>query len=191
MKIALPKKPKLKKPKREQGNVVEMPATRYFSDIEAFSEAVGKDFIAAANKMLSRGDLFFVGLSHGRSPAGAYAYILENYDELIHPENMRYTFVNSPSQRQKSVNDVLDARAFVKKLFRAGQIVKEQVIGHDFNSQSISEYAVLFNKQVQDFLTENKKTGLDYAFLATTPTGMVAAIDRDAAIFESKKLRSW
>jgi 6-phosphogluconolactonase/glucosamine-6-phosphate isomerase/deaminase len=129
-----------------------------------------------------------VGLSHGKSPSGAYRYILEHYSELVHPENILYTFVNSPTFKQRKVEEVVDARRFIMKLFRAGLISRDQVIGHNFNRESIEAYAADFNRSVANFLSENEKEGLDYVFLACNPQGRVAAIDRSSKAFDSSDI---
>ena len=99
-----------------------VPETKYFLTKDKFDRAVGRDFIKHANRVMERGEKFMVGLSHGRSPAGAYQYIIDHYDELIHPQDILYTFVNSPTGRQIDINDVIDARRFIKILFRTGPV---------------------------------------------------------------------
>jgi 6-phosphogluconolactonase/glucosamine-6-phosphate isomerase/deaminase len=163
----------------------EVPETKYFLSKEEFDKAVGKDFIKYANRKLEKGLKFMVGLSHGQSPAGAYQYILEHYDLLSHPENIIYTFVNSPMARQRDLEGVIDAGVFIRRLFRSGLITREQVIGYRFNRESIEAYAADFNRAVSAYLEEHDKVGFDYVFLACDPTGRVAAIDRHSKAFES------
>jgi 6-phosphogluconolactonase/glucosamine-6-phosphate isomerase/deaminase len=166
----------------------EVPETKYFLNTEDFDKAVGKDFIKHANRTLEKGQKFMVGLSHGRSPAGAYRYILEHYAELKNPQNILYTFVNSPMFRQRNLDGIIDAREFVKKLFRAGYISRQQIIGYNFSRESLESYAEDFNKSVSAYLKSNDKKGFDYVFLACDPTGRVAAIERNSKAFESEEI---
>ncbi|MBK8658982.1 MAG: 6-phosphogluconolactonase [Bacteroidetes bacterium] len=166
----------------------DVPETKYFLNTEDFDRAVAKDFIRHANRTLEKGQKFMVGLSHGRSPAGAYSYILEHYSELKNPQNILYTFVNSPMFRQRNLDGIVDAREFVKKLFRAGYISRKQIIGYNFNRQSLESYAEDFNKSVSAYLKSNGKQGFDYVFLACDPTGRVAAIERNSKAFESEDI---
>ena len=162
-----------------------VPETRYFLTRQEFDKAVGKDFIKYANRKLDKDLKFLVGLSHGQSPAGAYKYILEHYSELSHPENILYTFVNSPMARQRDLEGVMDASMFIKKLFRAGLITREQVIGYKFNRESVEAYAEDFNRSVSAYMEAHDKVGFDYVFLASDPTGRVAAIDRKSKAFNA------
>ncbi len=163
----------------------EVPDTKYFLTREEFDKAVGKDFIKHANRTLEKGQMFMVGLSHGKSPSGAYRYIFEHYNELKNPQNIRYTFVNSPTLRQRDTDGVMDAREFVKKMFRTGLVTREQIIGYNFNRESLEAYAADFNQSVSNFLKEHGKEGFDYVFLACNPSGRVAAIDRNSKAFDS------
>lgn len=163
----------------------EVPDTKYFLTREEFDKAVGKDFIKHANRTLEKGQMFMVGLSHGKSPSGAYRYIFEHYSELKNPQNIRYTFVNSPTLRQRDTDGVMDAREFVKKMFRTGLVTREQIIGYNFNRESLEAYAADFNQSVSNFLKEHGKEGFDYVFLACNPSGRVAAIDRNSKAFDS------
>jgi len=163
----------------------EVPDTKYFLTRDEFDKAVGKDFIKHANRTLEKGQMFMVGLSHGKSPAGAYRYIFEHYSELKNPQNIRYTFVNSPTLRQRDTDGVMDAREFVKKMFRTGLVTREQIIGYNFNRESLEAYAADFNQSVSNFLKEHEKEGFDYVFLACNPSGRVAAIDRNSKAFDS------
>jgi 6-phosphogluconolactonase/glucosamine-6-phosphate isomerase/deaminase len=163
----------------------EVPDTKYFLTRDEFDKAVGKDFIKHANRTLEKGQMFMVGLSHGKSPSGAYRYIFEHYSELKNPQNIRYTFVNSPTLRQRDTDGVMDAREFVKKMFRTGLVRREQIIGYNFNRESLEAYAADFNQSVSNFLKEHGKEGFDYVFLACNPSGRVAAIDRNSKAFDS------
>ena len=163
----------------------EVPDTKYFLTTEEFDKAVGKDFIKHANRTLEKGQMFMVGLSHGKSPSGAYRYIFEHYSELKNQQNIRYTFVNSPTLRQRNTDGVMDAREFVKKLFRTGLVTRQQIIGYNFNRESLEAYAADFNQSVSSFLKEHDKEGFDYVFLASNPSGRVAAIDRNSKAFDS------
>jgi 6-phosphogluconolactonase/glucosamine-6-phosphate isomerase/deaminase len=165
-----------------------VPETQYFLTTEKFNKAVGKDFIKHANRVAEKGQPFMVGLSHGRSPAGAYQYIFDHYEELADPGNILYTFVNSPTGRQLDVKDILDARLFIKKLFRAGLITRQQVIGYKFNRESVETYAADFNRSVSEYLREHDKEGFDYVFLASTPEGRVAGIERGSKAFKSNDI---
>jgi len=165
-----------------------VPETKYFLTKDKFDRAVGRDFIKHANRVMERGEKFMVGLSHGRSPAGAYQYIIDHYDELIHPQDILYTFVNSPTGRQIDINDVIDARRFIKILFRTGRITREQVIGYKFNRESVETYSADFNRSVSEYLKEHDKEGFDYVFLASTPEGRVAGIERHSKAFGSDEI---
>jgi 6-phosphogluconolactonase/glucosamine-6-phosphate isomerase/deaminase len=167
---------------------IPVPDTKYFQTTEQFDKAVGKDFIKHANKTLEKGQKFLVALSHGQSPAGAYQYILQNYHELKNPQNILYTFVNSPLARQRNLDGVLDARKFLGRLFRAGLITREQIIGLNFNRENMEEYAAEFNHSVSAYLQTHGKEGFDYVFLASDPTGRVAGIERSSKAFGSKEI---
>jgi 6-phosphogluconolactonase/glucosamine-6-phosphate isomerase/deaminase len=165
-----------------------VPETRYYLTTEEFNKAVGRDFIKYANRTLEKDQPFMVGLSHGKSPIGAYQYIIEHYDELKNPEKIFYTFVNSPMVRQRDLTEVTDARAFIRKLYRLGLIKRHQVIGHDFNRESMETYAEDFNKSVKAYLDKHEKNGFDYVFLSTDPTGKVAGIERNSKAFDSEDI---
>lgn len=167
---------------------IPVPDTKYFLTTEQFDKAVGKDFIKHANRTLEKGQKFLVALSHGQSPAGAYRYILENYSELKNPHNILYTFVNSPLARQRNLEGVLDSRKFLGRLFRAGLITREQIIGLNFNRDNMEEYAADFNRSVSAYLEVHNKEGFDYVFLACDPTGRVAGIERNSKAFDSKEI---
>gem|GEM_PF-593377 len=167
-----------------------IPETKHFLTTEKFDKGVGSDFIKHANRTLEKGQKFLVALTHGRSPAGAYKYIFEHYNEIVHPENILYTFVNSPLHDQRNLmgSGVMDARMFIRTLFRSGLINREQVIGHNFNRESLEAYAVDFNRSVSAYLQEHDKKGFDYVFLSCDPTGKVAAIERNSEAFNSQEI---
>ncbi|HLP19489.1 MAG TPA: 6-phosphogluconolactonase, partial [Chitinophagales bacterium] len=165
-----------------------VPDTKHYLTTEKFDKGVGSDFIKYANRTLEKGETFMVALTHGRSPAGAYRYIYEHYSELKNPQNILYTFVNSPLEDQRGLGGIMDAREFIRKLFRNGLITKEQLIGHNFNRESLEAYAVDFNRDVSAYLAEHNKKGFDYVFLSCDPTGRVAAIDRNSKAFNSQEI---
>jgi 6-phosphogluconolactonase/glucosamine-6-phosphate isomerase/deaminase len=164
------------------------PDTRYFLTKKEFDTAVGKDFIKYANQTLSKGQKFLVGLSHGQSPAGAYQYIFEHYGEIKNPENILYTFINSKLHTQRDLSGVLDATAFIRKLYKAGFITRSQILGSSLERQSLEEYTINFNQTIAKYLTELEKEGLDYVFLASNPAGRVAGIERTSKAFDSKDI---
>ncbi|MES2621069.1 MAG: alpha/beta hydrolase [Bacteroidota bacterium] len=164
------------------------PETKYYLTREKLDRAVGRDFIKYANQTISKGQKFLVGLSHGQSTSGAYQYIIDNYSELKSPENIRYTFVNSPTESQGQLTGVTDARTFIKKLFRAGLITRKQVLGNSLEKTGLEEYTVKFNQGLAAYLKEEQKDGLDYVFLTTNPRGRVAGIERRSKAFESNEI---
>ncbi len=172
----------------ESARVLPLPDTKYFLTHEQFNKAVGKDFIKHANRTLEKGQPFLVALSHGHSPAGSYQYILDNYCELKEPQNIRYTFVNSPLPKQRDLDGVIDARMFIRKLLRAGLITKEQILGRNLNRESIEAYAADYNATLLAYLKEQKKYGFDYVFLASARRGRVAGIERKSEAFDSKDI---
>lgn len=164
------------------------PSTHYCKTKKEFDEAVGKDFIKQANDNTKNGELFYVGLSHGQSPSGPYEYILENYHTLKHPENIRYTFVNSKLKRQRSLVDVTDAIAFLKILLNTNRVDKDQIFGRSLDRENMETYANRLNKKLNTVLKESGKEGLDYIFLATDPKGKVAGISRNSEAFDSEEI---
>lgn len=166
----------------------EAPETKYFKSKEEFDQAVGKDFIYHANRTFKMGHKFLVGLSHGQSPAGAYQYIINHYHRITEPQNIYYTFVNSPLKSQEGLEGVMDAGTFLKRLLKEGLIKKEQVLGRTIEVDTIDTYRVEFNKMLGDFLKSNKKKGFDYAFLASNPRGRIAGIERNSKTFESREI---
>lgn len=159
------------------------PKAQYFQEKEAFDEAVGLDFITAANEATRRGEKFLAGLSHGTSPSGAYQYILNHYDKLSKPENIRYTFVNSKLKSQSGLKDVTDAVFFLKTLLASGRISKDQILGRSLNRDDMEAYNDEMNVKLAAYLKENGKEGLDYMFIATDPAGRVAGVTRFSEAF--------
>ncbi|MCS6818801.1 MAG: 6-phosphogluconolactonase, partial [Chitinophagales bacterium] len=173
--------------KREENPFV-APDTKYFKTREEFDKAVAKDFIRHANKVLEQGQKFIVGLSHGQSPSGAYELIFRNYHEIIHPENIIYTFVNSKLSTQTNVEGRTDATTFLKKLYKAGYIKRSQILGSSIERQSLETYVDEFNATIASFLKKENKAGLDYVFLACSPEGRVAGIERNSSAFRSEEI---
>ncbi len=165
----------------------QMPETRYFHSKEAFDRAVGQDFIDYANKITDRGQKVLVGLAHGQSPAGAYAYIFEHYHEIRRSSLIRFTFTNSRLKRQRGLEAVKDAKWLLTRLLRKGLISKNQVLGRNLNRDDIDDYAAGFNDSLKDYLLQHNKQGYDYVFLSFDPTGRVAGVARNSAAFESKE----
>lgn len=163
----------------------QMPETRYFHSKEAFDRAVGQDFIDYANKITDRGQKFLVGLAHGQSPAGAYAYIFEHYHEIRRSSLIRFTFTNSRLQRQRGLEGVKDAKWLLTRLLKKGLISKDQILGRSLNRDDIAAYAEGFNANLKEYLTENNKQGYDYVFLSFDPTGRVAGVSRTSTAFDS------
>lgn len=159
------------------------PQSRYFKTKEEFDEAVGLDFIEDANKCTSSGQKFLVGLSHGISPSGIHDYVLANFKKLWYPELIRFTFVNSKLKRQRGLKDVTDAVGFLKKLLRNGLINKDQILGRSLDRNNLQAYSDGLNEKLGLYLKQEGKTGLDYVFLASDPTGRVAGITRDSEAF--------
>ena len=82
------------------------PTTIYCKSKGEFDQEIGSDFIRNANQVTENNEEFLVGLSHGKSPSGAYTYILAHYDEILHPERINYTCINSRLKRQRGLVDV-------------------------------------------------------------------------------------
>lgn len=164
------------------------PETRYFKTKEQFDQAVGQDFIQSVNQGTLRTDRYLIGLSHGQSPSGPYAYIIDHFDEIRNPSQLRFTFVNTPLIRQRGLSGVVDAKVFLTRLIREGYIKKEQIIGRTLRRDSLEEYVKEFNRELGCFLAEEGKTGLDYVFLASDPSGRVAGISRNSEAFGSKEI---
>ena len=162
---------------------IDVPTTRYFKSKEAFDIAVGLDFIEYANNCTEKGQRFLVGLAHGQSPAGSYAYILDNFSKIKQPELLRFTFTNSMLQRQRNLEGVFDAISFVKKMLRSAYINKDQILGRSLQRDDIDAYAKGFNEKLSLYLQKHRKTGFDYVFLSSDPSGRVAGISRNATIF--------
>lgn len=182
-----------KKRKRESDfpefvSIYSAPTAHYFTEKEKFDEAVGLDFITHANEACRRGEKFLAGLSHGTSPAGAYQYILEHYDKLAKPENIRYTFVNSKLKRQRGLKGVTDAVGFLKTLLATGKISKDQILGRSLNRDDMEAYSSEMNIKLAAYLEENNKQGLDYMFIASDPAGRVAGVTRFSEAFDSEEI---
>lgn len=163
------------------------PETRYFKTKELFDKAVGEDFIEHVNDGTTRGRHYIIGLSHGMSPSGAYEYIITNFKRIRNPELLWFTFVNSPLLRQRGLQGVVDSKVFLTRLLRAGFIKNDQIIGRTLRRDTLELYALEFNRELQQFLDSENKTGLDYVFLSTDPTGRVAGISRTSTAFRSKE----
>ena len=163
-----------------------VPQTRHFATSEEFDRAVGEDFIKHANKVTGQGNRFLVGLSHGQSPSGPYAYILEHYERLDHPELIRYTFVHSRLRRQRGLKDVMDARQFLLELTKRELINKDNILGTSLNRDSIEAYRDDMEEKLGEYLTKHNKDGLDYVFIASDPKGRVGAITRNSIAFGMK-----
>lgn len=161
------------------------PDTRYFRTQTEFNVAVGKDFIKHANKVTQKKKKFLVCLSHGQSPAGPYKNIADYYLKIKNPENIYYTFLNSPLKSQEGLEGIFDAAAFLKKLLREGLITKEQVLGRNLDENNVEESLEELNETIGRFLKENNKTGFDYVFLASNPKGRIGGIERNSKAFES------
>ncbi len=164
------------------------PETRYFTSKTEFDNAVGKDFIDNANKVLKTGENFLVGLSHGQSPSGVYQYIVEHFDKIQYPDRVYFMFVNSPLKSQEQTTNLLNASSFLKKLFREGYIRKHQVLGKRVEEENLDDYLEAYNKTIGDFLLVNNKKGMDYAFLASNPKGRIAGIERKSKAFATKDI---
>jgi len=169
-------------------NTFAVPETRYFKTKSEFNIAVGKDFIQRANEITSQGQKFLVGLAHGQSPAGAYEYIYQHFDELVNAHLIRFTFTNSRLQRQRGLEGVMDAKAFLTKMLRRSMITKDQILGRGLNRDDIEEYRRGFNEKLNVYLEKNKKTGFDYVFLSFDPQGRVAGVSQKSKAFDSKEL---
>lgn len=164
------------------------PLAENFQEKEEFDRAVGLDFITHANEA-TRGDgKFIAALSHGTSPAGAYQYILDHYDKISKPENLRFTFVNSKLKSQRGLKGVMDAVGFLKVLLATGKITKDQILGRGLNRENMEEYCAEMNVKLAAYLEENGKEGLDYMFVATDPAGRVAGITRYSKAFEVEEI---
>ncbi len=166
------------------------PKTRYCKTPEEFNAAVGEDFIKHANSVSKDGSKFFVGLAHGQSPSGAYAYILEHIDRINHPELIYLAFTNSRLKSQSDLKDVIDARMFIRRLVKNSSINRDQILGFEFDEDHVEESVRDYNTELLYFMHKNSKKGFDYLFLATDPTGRVAGIKRRSKTFESEDIVS-
>ncbi len=164
------------------------PTTAYFRTKEEFDKAVGGDFLKHAKRALKKGEEFLVGLSHGLSPSGVYKYILEHFSELEHPERLYFTYVNSPLKRQRKLDDVTDARTFLKELRRKKFIGRRQILVKDLDRSNLEAYTAGINNAIGRKLKTLGKEGLDYVILASDPKGRVAGITRKSPAFESTEI---
>lgn len=164
------------------------PKTRYCKSKDEFDEAIGLDFIRQVNLVTGKGEEFLVGLSHGQSPSGAYQYILTHYSELKHPEKIHYTCINSKLKRQRGLVEVMDALSFLKALIVDEKISKDQILGRSLDRENLDAYKDGLNISLAKYLKKLNKEGLDYVFLASTPTGQVAGITRNSTAFKSNDL---
>ena len=164
------------------------PHTAHFHEKSDFDEAVGEDFIQHANRVSGTGQEFFVGLAHGLSPSGPYAYILEQIDRIDRPDLLYFTFTNTLHKSQSDIDDGVDARVFLRTLIKRGIISGEQVFKRSFDRKNIEANLKAFNDDLQRYLHKHKKPGFDYAFLACTPAGKVAAITRNSEAFGSEQI---
>jgi len=149
---------------------------------------VGRDFINYANRICEISDQFIVGLSHGKSPSGAYEYILNHYDELKYPEKITYTCINSKLERQRGLSHTRDALSLLKALLERNLISKDQIIGRSLDRKNIDKYCDGLNKWMQEYLLENNKEGLDFLFIATDTNGLTAGITRNSEAFKSNEI---
>lgn len=161
--------------------------TVYCKSKEQFAEAVGRDFIEHVNRISTPNARFLVGLSHGQSPALAYEYILTHYHEIKRPDIIRYTFVNTPLPRQRNLRGITDAKVFLGKLLRRRLITKDNILGTSLDRKDLKKFEQQFNQKMAVYLAKHGKTGLDYVFLATDPSGTVAGISRNSPAFQSKQ----
>lgn len=162
------------------------PETLFCHTKSDFDTAVGDDFITYANATTSKGELFIVGLSHGVSPSGPYEYILQHYNQLKHPELIRYTFVNSKLKKQRGLLDVMDAVCFMKELLKTAKITNDQILGRSLNREDLEGYGEGLNEILKNYFKTNNRSGLNYVFLASDPKGLVAGISRNSEAFKSK-----
>ncbi|HMY23807.1 MAG TPA: 6-phosphogluconolactonase [Chitinophagales bacterium] len=164
------------------------PDTRYFKTQIDFDKAVSKDFINAANQVTLKKQKFLVCLSHGQSPAGAYQQIVHFYQKIKKPENVFYTFLNSPLKSQENLENVFTATVFLEKLLQKNFITPNQILADFDNMQDIDAYATTLNDTLEGFLQANNKTGFDYVFMASNPKGSIGAIERNSSAFQSDKI---
>jgi 6-phosphogluconolactonase/glucosamine-6-phosphate isomerase/deaminase/pimeloyl-ACP methyl ester carboxylesterase len=164
------------------------PHTEHFHEKEDFDKAVGEDFIKHANRHAAAGKEFFVGLGHGISPSGPYQYILDHFDRLDRPDLLYFTFTNTLMRSQEKVEDFMDARKFLKSLIKTKKITSDQVFRKPFDPEQVEEHLREYNDTLFRYLHKNDKHGFDYAFLASTPAGKVAAITRNSKAFGSEDI---
>ena len=164
------------------------PTTIYCKSKEEFDQEIGSDFIRTANQVTQNNEQFLVGLSHGKSPSGAYAYILDHYDEILYPERIHYTCINSKLLRQRGLVDFMDAIAFLKTLISTNKINKDQILGRSLDRENLEAYKNGLNSSLTKYLNKLNKKGLDYVFVASTTKGQVAGITKHSTAFNSNDL---
>ena len=164
------------------------PDTRYFKTQEEFDKAVSIDFVKYTNELTSKKQKFFVCLSHGQSPVGAYKKIAENYHRIKNPEYIYYTFLNSPLRTQTGLEGMFTAAEFLKTFIKNGFVKTEQIFGRSLDETNIENTLIELNTSIQNFLDENGKTGFDYVFLASNPNGRIGGIERNSKAFDSNEI---
>ena len=175
----------LEEKKEEIKKFKSIPQTLYLDTDQDFAEALGRDFIDSANALTKKNKYFLVGLAHGQSPSYAYDYILKHYEEIVNPELIWFTFTNSRLKRQRDLENIMDSFNFVRALIKKEYVKREHIFGADFDRENLKAFVKNYNKEVTDFLTENKKKGYDYVFLASDPKGKVAGICKSSKAFLS------
>ena len=164
------------------------PTTVYCKSKEEFDQEIGSDFIKTVNQVTQNNEEFLVGLSHGKSPSGAYGYILDHYDEILHPERIHYTCINSKLLRQRGLVDFMDAVSFLKTLISTNKINKDQILGRSLDRENLEAYKDGLNSSLTKYLNKLNKKGLDYVFVASTAKGQVAGITKNSTAFNSNDL---
>lgn len=176
---------KKEKKKHTKRNLKTSPATHYFKTNKEYGDALGRDFITAANKQFEKGKCFLVGLAHGQSPTPAFKYILKHYHELSHPELIWYTFTNSRLVRQRNLEGIMDSQTFIRTLLKKQLVTYDNIFGAKFNRDDLAGFVKKYNKEVSEFLKEKGKKGYDYVFVASDVKGRIAGITRNSSAFES------
>ena len=164
------------------------PNTHYFKTNKEYGDALGRDFITAANKQFEKGKCFLVGLAHGQSPTPAFKYILKHYDEITHPELIWYTFTNSRLVRQRNLEGIMDSQMFVSSLLKKQLVAYDKIFGASFNRDDLEGFVKKYNKEVSKFLEDQGKKGYDYVFVAADVKGRIAGITRNSSAFESTEI---
>ena len=164
------------------------PNTHYFKTNKEYGDALGRDFITAANKQFEKGKCFLVGLAHGQSPTPAFKYILKYYDEITHPELIWYTFTNSRLVRQRNLEGIMDSQMFISSLLKKQLVAYDKIFGASFNRDDLEGFVKKYNTEVSKFLEEQGKKGFDYVFVASDVKGRIAGITRNSSAFESTEI---